>query len=213
MERITTEFSKKLMKMLLTNIRMQLALGALALSLSLPASAVPIFTRDFSTGFAPGNWAAPGTGLVNDAGFTDSFTVSGLGTSIQTLGLTLRFSGGGGLESEDGQGTMTGVLALWNVDQGDLGYFTLDHLSYTIVGGDYIYTANVIGSFLSLNPNNTWSLALSMPPGSEGNTLTSWSLDGTSVPDGGTTIALLGLSVAGLSLMCLRRKSVFDRGV
>lgn len=163
---------------ILTNIRIRIALGAVALALCVPAQAA-VDTFTFSSGFTPGSWT-DGSGLVDQHGFTDNRGVGGVGSVIETVGLTLTFAENTGVTAPS---IMTGLLTLRNLDT-VYGTYTLNNIAATSSGASYAFTANVSSSFLTFNPNNTWSLALNLPSGnSVENTLQSWSLEIGSVPE------------------------------
>jgi hypothetical protein len=150
------------------------------------------------TTFTPGSFTAPGTGLIDNNGFTDNEPVSGIsGYSLVSLVLTLNFSDDLGLDiSGAGSSAITGVLTLYN-SSGALGSASLTDITVTGSPGDWVYTADFSTSFAGLNPNNTWGLALSFPSTdtTDQNTLNSWSLDITAGVPEPVNYALAGFGV------------------
>jgi hypothetical protein len=144
----------------------------------------------FTETFTPGSLApeAGGSGRIDHYGFADNRDVSGQGSSIMSLGLILTFYDNTGLDySGSGSSTMTGVLTLSHgVDE--LAHFDLTQLTATSNTGDPYYysvwTSSDLSAFHSYDPNNTWSLVLTMPSESSSvNFLESWQLDITPVPE------------------------------
>ena len=71
---------------------------------------------------------------------------------------------------------------------------------------------NLLSQFNGLDPNGTWTLFIADMSGGDVGNLQSWGLN-ISVPDGGSTLVLLGLAVAGLGLVRARRIGLPGRGV
>ena len=97
------------------------------------------------------------------------------------------------------------VMSFWSV-----GGFTFDLIASHIVfqGGGFL---NVFGTGTILGPpqfgglhNMTWSFSTQDPGGGPGDLVFSFSGGGQALPDGGATVALLGLSLAGIE--GIRRK-------
>lgn len=175
-------------------------------ALALCASARATLAGPF-TSFTPGSTTAPGTGLVDQYGFTDNEAVSGQPSSIVNLVLTLTLSDSAGLDlSGSGSSTMTGVLTLRNGGT-TLGFISLTDITGTGSPGDWTYTADLSTTFAGLNPNETWSLALTFPSGNDSeNTLINWSLDITAVPEPATWGAVSGLALLAICGVQLFRR-------
>jgi hypothetical protein len=132
------------------------------------------------TNFTPGSFSVPGSGLIDNNGFTDIEAVNTVpGISLTTLLLTLDFQ-------DNPEPGLTGVLTLYTqngtlLDSVDLSAITGTYNSSGPFAGDYTYQADFSTAFSGQNPNNNWGLALAFPEfGSDSdneNNLNSWSLD------------------------------------
>ena len=114
-----------------------------------------------------------GAGVIPDAntiGLTDSHTLSGLGTSISDVVLTVHLSGA---FVDD----LTGYIRLGNLSTSPSvslnSYLTPNNNDFSVD----------LTSFNSLNPNNTWSLFFADTSSGGEESLTSWSLNITAVPE------------------------------
>lgn len=172
----------------------------------------------FGPTFSPGSATSPGTGLVDEAEFHDSRIVAGQTSPIGGLVLTLKFSSAVGLDwdlNPSNASTMSGGLDLTGSDFAG-AMFT--QFTYIHPDGDsyYYYVTDLtgdLGDFAGKDPNGTWSLTLGMRPltGAE-NTLVSWSLDITAVPEPAhLALCFFGLLAGGVKLVSWRREALRAR--
>jgi hypothetical protein len=115
----------------------------------------------------------PGAGVIPDndyIGLADVHTLSGLGSSISDVILTVHLSGSA---IDD----LSGYLRLGNL----AGSPSVDLAAY-LTPGHNDFTVDLT-AFNSLNPNNTWTLFFADTSAGGENTLVSWSLDITAVPE------------------------------
>lgn len=118
----------------------------------------------------------------NTIGLTENDTVSGLGTSLSALTLTVVLQGGA---SSD----LSGYLRLG--DTGSSPYYDLTSLiqGQTLsAGSPTTYTISFTDSgfqsaFNGQNPNNTWTLFFADTVNGDQTTLNGWSLNITAVPE------------------------------
>jgi len=132
----------------------------------------------------------------NTIGLTDAHAITGLAPSISDVILTFNLSGG---LAHD----LTGYLRLGNLT-GSPSYNFTSSLSDGVTHYEFD-----LSTFNGNNPNNTWTLFFAdTDPGAE-NTLTSWSLEITAVPEPVSfALGIFGvLVVAGTVGSWLRRRT------
>ena len=142
----------------------------------------------------------------NTIGLTESFTASGLGTSISDLTLTVVLQGGASTD-------LSGYLRLGN---------TVGSPSYSLTSliqgaaeapGGTTYSINFTTSgfqsaFTGQNPNNPWTLFFADTVPGDTTTLNGWSLNITAVPEpvSMALVVFAGLAVAfGLGRYFVRK--------
>ncbi len=155
-------------------LRKGLAVGVIAALLCLSAQgALYTFTGPFQNG-----------GVIPDnstIGLTDAHTLSGLTTSSRDIILTVNLSGASISD-------LTGYIRLGNLPSSP--FVNLDQY---LTDGTTSFSVDLAG-LRSYDPNNTWTLFFAdTSPGIE-NSLVSWSLDITAVPE--PTNVALGLFAA-----------------
>ena len=159
-------------------MRSKLAVLALGFVLCLSAhGAVYSFTGPFENGgVIPDN---------NPIGLTDAHNITGEPTSITSIILTLHISGN---YVDD----LTGYLRLGNQSSSP-SYDLTSNLS----SGANDYTLNLSSTFSTYNPNDTWTIFFAdTSPGGE-NTLISWGLNITAVPEPiNIALGIFGVAVA-----------------
>jgi len=150
-----------------------------------------------------GLWTFSSGGVVydnNPIGFTEAHVVSGEGSSISSVIFTLTVSGGydsdlaGYLRLGNTAGSPDYAIGFGSLTDGGNGSHT------------YSYALDASSSFYSLNPNDTWTLFLAdQSPGGQ-DSVVSWSLDITAVPEmENEALALFGIVV--ISVMAVRRRN------
>ena len=111
----------------------------------------------------------------------DLTSVSGLGSSISGLILSVHFNDTASLLL----GEINGTLRLG--DYTGAPHIDFNPTTFTTVGtGDYLYSLNTEASgvhFTGSNPHDNWTLFLSNASGANDNQLTGWSLNITAVPE------------------------------
>jgi hypothetical protein len=145
-----------------------LAAGMLGLSLCWPAPAA-LYTS-FSGGFA-NNGA--GAGVIpdnNPVGLADARSLSGLGSSIVEVVLTVQLSGSA-IEDLRGYLRLGDTLSSPSVSLNP--YLTPNNNNFTVP----------LASFAGYNPNNSWTLFFADVDIGSQNSLTSWSLEVSAVPE------------------------------
>ena len=175
-------------------LRKGLALGGLAALLCLSAQgALYTFSGPFQNG-----------GVIPDnstIGLTDAHTLSGLTTTSRDIILTVNLSGASISD-------LTGYIRL-----GNLASSPFVNLDQYLTDGTTSFSVD-LASLRSLDPNNTWTLFFAdTSPGIE-NSLVSWSLDITAVPEPmeWALIIFFGL-FAGLRGFCFIRRTRFGSGL
>jgi hypothetical protein len=116
----------------------------------------------------------PNSGVIpdhNPIGLTDAHNITGLAPSISSIILTVHFTGN---YVDD----LTGYLRLGNQPTSP-SFDLTSNLSTAATS----YTLNLTSTFLNDNPNNTWTLFFADTSAGGVNTLNSWSLDITAVPE------------------------------
>jgi hypothetical protein len=151
-----------------------------------------------------GLWTFTSGGVVyddNPIGFTDAHVISGENSSISSVVFTLTVSGGydsdlaGYLRLGNTAGSPDYAISLGSLMDGGNGSHT------------YSYTLDASSpSFYNLNPNDTWTLFLAdQSPGGQ-DSVVSWSLDITAVPEmENEALALFGVVV--ISVIAVRRRN------
>ena len=171
-----------------------LALTAVLLALCVSAHGA-VFTY-------AGPFANSGVIPDNDPiGLTDAHAISGLASSISDVVLTVHLSGSFITD-------LSGYIRLGNLT----GSPTVD-LSPTLALGSGDFTLD-LAAFNSLNPNNTWTIffADTVPAGE--NSLTSWSLNITAVPEPvNTALIVLGALAVAAKLISRWRKAALAPAV
>ena len=167
------------------------ALFALALCGS-AQGAVYTFSGPFANNGA-GAGVIPDNSLI---GLADAHSLSGLGSSISDVVLTVHLSGSA---IDD----LTGYLRLGNL----VGSPSVDLASY-LTPGNNDFTVNLT-DFNSLNPNSTWTLFFADTSSGGENTLASWSLNITAVPEPANVA--LGIFAGVLVLAGLARAVITRR--
>jgi len=175
-------------------LRKGLAVGGLAALLCLSAQgALYTFSGPFQNG-----------GVIPDnstIGLTDAHTLSGLTTTSRDIILTVNLSGASISD-------LTGYIRL-----GNLASSPFVNLDQYLTDGTTSFSVD-LASLRSLDPNNTWTLFFAdTSPGIE-NSLVSWSLDITAVPEPmeWALIIFFGL-FAGLRGFCFIRRTRFGSGL
>ena len=110
----------------------------------------------------------------------DLTSVSGLGSSLSGLVLDVHFSDNASLAL----GEITGTLRLG--DYSGAPHIDFTPTTYTGSSGNYVYALNTESPsvhFTGYNPHDNWTLFLANASGSSDNSLVSWSLDITAVPE------------------------------
>jgi hypothetical protein len=164
---------------------------------------VPAWAALYSYGTLAGGSAIGTIPDNNTIGFTDAHTLSGLGTSISDLTLTIALQGGFStdLSGYIRLGNLTGspYYNLTTLIQGQ----TLSESSATTYAIDFT-TTGFQSTFNGQNPNDAWTLffADSSPGGVT--TLNGWSLGITAVPEP-ITLALPIFGVLMLAIGLVRR--------
>lgn len=145
--------------------------------------------------------SSPALGAIpdnNTIGLTESFTASGLGTSISGLTLTVELQGGAATD-------LTGYLRLG--DTGSSPYYDLTTLvqgqtlssdSPTTFSIDF-GTPGFQSAFNGWDPNDTWSLFFADTVNGDTTTVNGWSLNVTAVPEPVTPA--LGVFAAMLAVL------------
>jgi subtilisin-like proprotein convertase family protein len=208
-----------------------LLLGLLAVGALLPVRAAL---------YSIGNVNGSGTSLnqtiydANPSGINSSLVVSGAGSWLTSLTVTLNISGGynGDLYAYlSYNGTLVTLLNRVGTGSGGpvqsaFGYATAGFHNVTLddaaTGGNIhnvqnpgslpavSYTADggSLATFNGLNPNGTWTLFFADLSAGNTSTLDGWSLDITAVPEpANVAMALFGVSFVGLGLLRTCRKS------
>ena len=131
----------------------------------------------------------------NPIGFTDAQVISGENSFISSVEFTLTVSGGYDLD-------LAGYLRLGNT--GSSPYYAINLGSPTYSDGENnVYVYPLTSPFYNLDPNDTWTLFLAdQSPGGE-DSVVSWSLDITSVPEPVDMALVMLAGLAGL-WWCLR---------
>jgi len=175
-------------------LRKGLAVGVIAALLCLSAQgALYTFTGPFQNG-----------GVIPDnstIGLTDAHTLSGLTTTSRDIILTVNLSGASISD-------LTGYIRL-----GNLPSSPSVNLDQYLTDGTTSFSVD-LASLRSSNPNETWTLFFAdTSPGIE-NSLVSWSLDITAVPEPmeWALIIFFGL-FAGLRGFCFIRRTRFGSGL
>jgi len=181
---------------------------------------------------ATGSWAGVIIPDGNPVGITQTFTESGLGTSISGVTLNLNISGGNNGDlyaylSYDGvlvnllnrPGVTTGnplgyTDPGFNVTLSDGGYANINSYggnggaqltgTYNAAGGSAAF-----GAFNTLNPNGTWTLFVADLSGGDGSnvsTLNGWTLGITAVPET-VNLALLVFGGVVTAAGCAARRA------
>src|SRR6266567_2554761 len=144
------------------------------------------------------------SGVISDnnpIGLTDAHTLSGLTTTSRDIILTVNLSGASISD-------LTGYIRL-----GNLASSPFVNLDQYLTDGTTSFSVD-LASLRSLDPNNTWTLFFAdTSPGIE-NSLVSWSLDITAVPEPmeWALIIFFGL-FAGLRGFCFIRRTRFGSGL
>src|SRR6266581_3344176 len=175
-------------------LRKGLAVGGLAALLCLSAQgALYTFSGSFqNSGVIPDN---------STIGLTDAHTLSGLTPSSRDIILTVNLSGASISD-------LTGYIRL-----GNLPSSPSVNLDQYLTDGTTSFSVD-LASLRSSNPNDTWTLFFAdTSPGIE-NSLVSWSLDITAVPEPmeWALIIFFGL-FAGLRGFCFIRRTRFGSGL
>jgi hypothetical protein len=158
----------------------------------------------------------PAAGVDTDPPTSVSLLISGFGGEIVTdVGLRVAISGGGWASDIDVTLSHNGVSVL-AFDATTDSVSVMDAVFDDAAGGGAPKSGDIIGTFTPDNPlsafdgrlvNGTWTLTLhdQLLPG-DGESLTSWSIFGTTaVPEPGT-ITLFGLGLMGFAAFAVRRR-------
>jgi subtilisin-like proprotein convertase family protein len=171
------------------------------LTVLLLVSALPAWAALYNFGTLNGDAALGAIPDNNMIGLTEAATISGEGSSLSDVVLTVVLQGG---FSSD----LSGYLRLGN-ETGSTAYNLTSLVQGQTLSGSSAntYTIDLGTTFASENPNNTWTLFFADTSAGGVTTLNGWSLDVTAVPEP-VNVALeifLGLFAVGGGVSCLRR--------
>ena len=212
-------------------MKKEILLATLTMSVLLPAQA---------SVYSIGNVNGGGTSLnqtisdANPSGITSSLVVSGAGSSVSALTVTLNLSGGyngdlyGYLSYNGTLGTLLNRVGTGSGSpiQNAFGYSTAGFNNVTLddaaTGGNIHNTQNPgslptvsytadggsLASFNGVNPNGTWTLFFADLSSGNTSTLNGWSLDITAVPEPvNVAMAIFGAGFIGVGAMRVYRSS------
>lgn len=203
--------------------------GVVAISALLSAHASLYSVGDVNGSGASLNMAIPDG---NPSGIASSLAVSGLGSSLSDITVTLNLSGGRngdlyGYLSFNGTlitllnrvGTGSGgpiqqafgfsTAGLNNISLNDAGTGGNIHdVASPVSGITYMADGGSLATYNGMNPNGTWTLFFADMAGGNTSTLNGWSLDITAVPEPvNVAMAVFGASFVGIILLRAYRGS------